>query len=76
MDSNEILNMMSELRYEPTRLQGYLIGLVEDAFDGNTLVTDPSLPFPFLLESAVIMTTGAIQRDEILSTRQYPNMWA
>ena len=74
MDSNEILNMMSELRYEPTRLQGYLIGLVEDAFDGNTLVTDPSLPFPFLLESAVIMTTGAIQRDEILSTRQYPNM--
>jgi hypothetical protein len=66
--------MMSELRYEPTRLQGYLMGLVEDVFDGEVLLTDPSLPFPFLMESSVLLTAGAVQRDEVLTSRQFPNM--
>jgi hypothetical protein len=74
MISTDILEQMAALRYEPTRLQGYLMGLVEDVFEGEVLLTDPSLPFPFLMESSVILTAGAIQRDEVLSSRQFPNM--
>lgn len=73
-NSTEILDMMAELRYEPTRLQGYLSGLIEDVFDGEVLMIDPSLPLPYLLETSVLLTAGAIQRDEILTQRQFPNM--
>lgn len=74
MKSSDILDQMADLRYEPTRLQGYLMGLVEEVFDGEVLLTDPGLPFPFLMESSVILTAGAIQRDEVLTSRQFPNM--
>ena len=74
MKSSDILAQMADLRYEPTRLQGYLMGLVEDVFDGEVLLTDPGLPFPFLMESSVILTAAAIQRDEVLTSRQFPNM--
>lgn len=72
--SSDILDQMAELRYEPTRLQGYLAGLIEDVFDGETLLVDPSLPLPYLLETSVLLTTAAIQRDEVLTQRQFPNM--
>lgn len=72
--STQILDMMADLRYEPTRLQGYLCGLVEEVFDGETLLVDPSLPFPYLLETSVLLSAAGIQRDEILTAKQFPNM--
>ena len=73
-NSDDILAMMSDLQYEPTQLQSYLLGLVESTLDGNGFVTNPAMPFPFLLESSVLLTTAAIQRDEILTMRQFPQL--
>lgn len=72
--SKELLEQMGNLRYEPTRLMALLMGNLEAAFDGETLMVDASLPFPSLLETSVMLSAAAIQRDEILNQRQYSIM--
>jgi hypothetical protein len=74
IDSSTILDQMSALQYEPTRIIPLLLGMTEDAFDGTTIMTDPSAPFPHLMEMAVVLAMAGIQEDEILNTRQYPIM--
>lgn len=72
MKSEEVIQQMGELRYEPTRLLGYIVDGIESAFDGQSIMMDPSLPIAHLLEMNVVMQCAAIQRDEVLSRRQYP----
>jgi len=72
--STQLLAAMAEIRYEPTRLNSLMMENLEAAFDGEVLMVDPSMPFPHLIEASVLMTAGAVQRDEILNTRQYSVM--
>lgn len=72
--SDKLLSLMSDIRFEPTRLNSIQMENLEAAFDGETLMVDPSLPFPSLVEASVVMTYGAIQRDEILNSRDYSVM--
>lgn len=69
-----ILDEMAALEYEPTRIIPLLMGMTEDAFDGSTIVTNPSAPFPHLMEMSVVLGLAGIQEDQVLNTRQYPIM--
>lgn len=74
VSSLDILNQMSDLAYEPTRVIPLFIGMTEDGFDGLPIVSNPSAPFPHLMEMSVILGLAGIQEDQILNTRQYPIM--
>lgn len=74
MDSNEILDMMTDLKWDPTRLQPYLLGLAESALDGEGFIMDPAMPFPSLMQTNVLLTCAAVMRDEVLTVKQFPNM--
>lgn len=65
---------MSDIEWEPTRLLSMLVRDVESVFEGNELIVDPSMPWPYLMETSVVLAAGAISRDEVLNTEQYPVM--
>lgn len=73
-ESSKIIEQMSMIRYEPTRLLPLTMGLVEDAFDGKDILVDPSMPFPYLIEISATLTAGAIEEDQLLNMQQYPVM--
>jgi len=74
LSSDEIIAQMTEIGYEPTRVQGMVMDGIDAAFDGETIMVDPSLPFPHLMEMSVVLACGAIQEDNILNRRQYAVM--
>jgi len=49
--SAEILADMAAVRYEPTRLSVLINGYLNRMFDGEEMVLDPSMPFPYLKRS-------------------------
>lgn len=74
IDSTSILNQMSDIRHEPTRMASIVMSLVEQQFDGKSIMVDPSLPFPYLIEISTVMTAAAIEEDRLLNSEQYPTM--
>lgn len=70
--SSEILADMAAVRYEPTRLSVLVAGYMNRMFDDEDMVLDPSMPFPYLEEVAILTGYAAIQEDENLDRRQYP----
>ena len=74
ISSDEILANLNSWNFEPTRSMAYSIGLQERMFDGEDIFVDPSIPAVQLTEMNVVLSHGAIQRNEILDYRSYPNM--
>ena len=70
--SAEILADMAAVRYEPTRLSVLINGYLNRMFDGEEMVLDPSMPFPYLEEVSILTAYAAIQEDANLDRRQYP----
>lgn len=70
--SDEFLADMKAERYEPTRASVTMNAYVNRMFEGEDMILDPSLPYPYLGEVCVMTTYGAIQEDEMLDRRQYP----
>lgn len=70
--STEILADMAAVRYEPTRLAVLVANYMNRLMDGEEMVVDPSLPFPYLEEVAILTGYAAIKEDENLDRRQYP----
>jgi len=70
--SAEILADMAAVRYEPTRLSVLIANYTNRLFDGEDMVLDPSMPFPYLEEVSILTGYAAIQEDENLDRRQYP----
>lgn len=72
--SSEILAETAAFESEPTRVMSYSMDLQERLFNGEEIHVDPSTPFVQLTEMNVILSTRAIQKNEILDYRAYPNM--
>lgn len=70
--SSEILADMAAIRYEPTRLATMVNGYLNRMFDGEEMVLDPSMPFPYLEEISLLTAYAAISEDQNLDRRQYP----
>lgn len=70
--SSEILSDMAAIRYEPTRLATLINGYLNRMFDGEQMVLDPSMPFPYLEEISILTAYAAISEDQNLDRRQYP----
>lgn len=63
---------MLEMLNNPAGMQRVCLAQLDAMLDGNIDVVDPSNPFVFLMESATLLSTVAIEQTEINTRKQYP----
>lgn len=69
---NAFLARLAGLEYEPTRVQGLVVDMLEKSLGNGIAINDPGTPAMKLLEMAVMLSTAAIRNDEVLERKSYP----
>ena len=72
--SKRIISELSEIGYDPTRLQKYTLDMLAEVLDDDVAITNPSTPSILTLESNVMHTAACIQTIHLNNSRHYPNM--
>lgn len=72
--TNRFLERLTGLEYEPTRVQGLVVDMLEASLENEISIEDPGTPAMKLLEMAVMLSTAAIRNDEVLDRKSYPYM--
>lgn len=67
---------MSNLIYDPTIMQRYILEELDDATQGAYAVVDPTNPFTMLMETAVTCASSAVTEASNLMRKQYPSLAA
>lgn len=70
--SNPFLERLKGLEYEPTRVQGLVVDMLERSLENEISIEDPGTPAMKLLEMSVMLSTAAIRNDEVLDRKSYP----
>ena len=74
INSDVLINDIATLRANPAISQQYFLNLLENLTNGDVLVVDPTNPFVFLMECAVIGQTAAMQKSSTNTRYQYQNL--
>lgn len=67
---------ISNLIYDPTIMQRYILEELDDATQGAYAVVDPTNPFTMLMETAVTCASSAVTEASNLMRKQYPSLAA
>lgn len=67
-----ILGEVSKYGYNPFKIQRAVFNALDAVLEDDSAVVDPTTPFGFSLETAAVLTAGAIAYDNDLTRRQYP----
>ena len=62
------------MMYDPARVQSRILNYIEQATDGEMVITDPTNPVTMLLEAAVTTSTAATVECSRLLRKKYPNL--
>lgn len=65
---------MEEMIGNPAGMQRICLSQLEAMMNGEIDIVDPSNPFVFLLETATLLSTVAIEQNNILNRKQYPSV--
>lgn len=63
---------MEEYLYDPNRIMSYTLNNIERATNGESVISDPTNPFAFLLEATVSNSTNAIIEARSIIKKKYP----
>lgn len=72
--NQEFLKRLSDLRFEPTRVQSLVVDMFERSLENEVSINDPGTPAMKLLEMMVMLSTAAVRNDEVLDRKSYPFM--
>lgn len=68
----DLKDQLVKLQYNPSAAQRAVLQTWADVSNGKIQIVDPSNPVVLALESAAVMMSVAVDRNEVLNRRQYP----
>lgn len=74
IDLKSLLTNIENVQYNPSNIQSTILTALSDSSNGLINIVDPSNPFIFLLESACVCTTAAINESDLNTKRQYSKL--
>lgn len=74
IDIHEELANLSLYKYHPSGIAQVSLNRLQDMLDGKVLITEPSNPFVYLLETSCLNTAFAVQEFTLLSRKLYPRL--
>lgn len=72
--SSQLIPKFQTLQSNPYACGRMLLATLQKATDGQEVFVDPTNPAVFVLESAIVMATAAMQQAETLTRKQYASM--
>lgn len=72
--SSQLIPKFQALQSNPYACGRMLLATLQRATDGQEVFVDPTNPAVFVLESAIVMATAAMQQAETLTRKQYASM--
>ncbi len=72
--SSQLIPKFQALQSNPYACGRMLLATLQKATDGQEVFVDPTNPAVFVLESAIVMATAAMQQAETLTRKQYASM--
>jgi hypothetical protein len=70
--ANDLMVDVTKYQYNPSAIQQSVLKKLSEATDGTLIVVDPTNPFVFALESAAVLTSAAMTKNESNTRKQYP----
>lgn len=66
-----LLENITNYQYNPAGIQSTILQVLSDITDGTVTIVDPTNPFVFCLESAAVMTSAFLAKDETSTRKRY-----
>lgn len=70
IDKDTISNMI----YDPTSMQKYILDYLDSASSGSLSVVEPTNPFSMAIETSAVLAAAAVQETSNQLRKQYPNL--
>lgn len=74
IDIHEELSNLSLYKYHPGGIMQVSLNRLQAMLEGKVLITEPSNPFVYLLETSCLNTAFAVQEFTLLSRKLYPRL--
>lgn len=71
---NDAMTKLGLYRFDPGNIQRTALDALEEAYDGEYDLTDPTNPFIFLLEASAVQAAAAGVQNDIALRKLYPTL--